>query len=59
MGEKTNIVLANRSGSLRTTVPSSIVRSLGLEAGDRIEWKLVPDGKAFAVKISFQQGGRR
>lgn len=58
MKEETNIVLANRSRSLRTTIPSSIVRSLGLEAGDRIEWKLEPDGKAFAVKISFQQEER-
>lgn len=58
MNEKTGLTQASKSRSLRTTVHSSIVRSLGLEAGDCIEWKLVPDGKAFAVRINFQQGRR-
>ena len=35
MVERTNLVLANRSDSLRTTIPASIVRQFGLHAGDK------------------------
>ena len=46
MTEKTNLVFANRSGSLRTTVPSHIVKQFHLKAGDRLDWELkVMDGE--------------
>jgi phosphopantothenate synthetase len=41
----------DRSDSLRTTVPASIVRLLELEEGDKIEWILEPGKGKFVVKI--------
>ena len=40
MVETTNLVLANKSNSLRTTIPASIVRQFGLSVKDQIEWDL-------------------
>lgn len=53
MGERTNLVLANRSESLRTTIPSGIVRQLGLSVGDQIEWTLKPRNNEFHVQIEI------
>ena len=52
MVEKTNLVLANRSDSLRTTVPASIVRLFGLHAGDRIEWNLKVEGSTMKITVT-------
>ena len=52
MVEKTNLVLANRSDSLRTTVPASIVRQFGLHAGDQIKWELKADGSILKIIIT-------
>ncbi len=40
MTETTNLVLANKSESLRTTIPVSIVRQFGLSVKDQIDWDL-------------------
>lgn len=40
MTETTNLVLANKSESLRTTIPVSIVRQFGLSVKDQIGWDL-------------------
>lgn len=53
MGEKTNLVLANKSESLRTTIPSSIVKQLGLKVGDQIEWTLEPRDSEFHVLVEI------
>jgi len=53
MGERTNLVLANKSESLRTTIPSSIVRQLGLKVGDQIEWNLEPKNNKFHVTVEI------
>ena len=50
---KTNLVFANKSDSLRTTVPSHIIKILDLKVGDAIEWKLEPDGNRFKVVVAF------
>ena len=52
MVEKTNLVLANRSDSLRTTVPASIVRQFGLHAGDQIEWELRVEGSSLKIIVT-------
>ena len=52
MVERTNLVLANRSDSLRTTIPASIVRQFGLHAGDKIEWNLKAEGNAMKITIT-------
>ena len=52
MVEKTNLVLANRSDSLRTTVPASIVRQFGLHAGDQIKWELKVEGSILKIIIT-------
>ncbi len=51
--DKTSLVQVNKSDSLRTTVPASIVKLLDLRQGDRVEWDVLPDGNRFAVKIEF------
>ncbi len=53
MGEKTTLTKAStKSESLRTTVPSGIVKQFYLTEGDQIEWEIkVLDGKlAILVK---------
>ncbi len=40
MVETTNLVLANKSNSLRVTIPASIVRQFGLSVKDQMEWNL-------------------
>jgi antitoxin component of MazEF toxin-antitoxin module len=47
MGEKTTLTKAStKSESLRTTVPSGIVKQFYLTEGDQIEWEIkVADGK--------------
>ena len=52
MVEKTNLVLANRSDSLRTTIPASIVRQFGLKAGDQIIWDLKAEGSTMKILIT-------
>ena len=40
-GDRTKLTLAkNKTDSLRTTVPSSIVRQMKLNAGDQLEWQI-------------------
>ena len=42
----TRLVLANKSKSLRTTVPAHIIRQFDLKKGDQLEWSLeVKSGK--------------
>ena len=40
-GDRTKLTLAKtETDSLRTTVPSSIVRQMKLNAGDQLEWQI-------------------
>lgn len=40
-GDRTKLVAAKtKSDSLRTTVPSSIVRQLQLDIGDELDWQI-------------------
>ncbi len=40
-GDRTNLVMARtKSDSLRTTVPSSIVRQMRLSVGDQLDWQI-------------------
>lgn len=42
----TRLVLANKSKSLRTTIPAHIIRQFELNEGDQLEWSLeVKSGK--------------
>ena len=52
MAEQTNLVFANRSGSLRTTVPSHIVKQFKLKNGDKMEWELIVEEGTLAIKIT-------
>ena len=45
MVETTNLVLANKSESLRTTVPAHIARQFKLKAGDRLAWEMGSRGR--------------
>ena len=51
-GEKTILTKANdQSYSLRTTVPTGIVKHLDLNEGDSIVWRLMPNGKEFMIIV--------
>ena len=52
MVETTNLVLANKSDSLRTTIPTSIVRQFGLKKGDQIEWDLEAQDNSLRILIT-------
>jgi len=41
-----------RSASLRTTVPSTVVNVLGVDAGDSLRWTLDPRGSRVMVTKS-------
>ena len=49
---KTNLVLANRSDSLRTTVPTHIVKQFKLKAGNKLDWELMVEGGSLIIKIT-------
>jgi len=51
-GERTSLSKANSgSYSLRTTVPTGIVKQLDLKEGSSILWKLIPNGKNFMIIV--------
>lgn len=49
--DKTKLVAANTSNSLRCTVPASIVRMLKLAEGDHFEWKISAVKSEFKVEL--------
>lgn len=51
----TKIMAANRTDSLRTTIPVFVARAFNLTRGDMVDWDLVPDGTKFGVSISFRK----
>ena len=51
MSEITKMVLANRTDSLRTTVPKQVARDLGLTRGSHLKWVTTRDGDAVSVKV--------
>ena len=52
MVETTNLVLANKSESLRTTVPAHIARQFKLKAGDRLAWEMVVEDGGLKIVVS-------
>ena len=52
---ETKLVPANTSRSLRTTVPSEVIKALGLKEGCQVVWEIVPNGKKFGVRVSFRK----
>lgn len=52
-GQMTSLTKANKnSESLRTTVPSSVIKQFDLKEGDRLRWRFETDGKGkIFVKI--------
>ena len=52
MVDRTNLVTANKSDSLRTTVPSHIIKQFKLKAGDQLEWNLVADNNTLRIMIT-------
>lgn len=49
--DTTKLVPANLSTSLRTTVPRSIVKQLGLEVGGSLDWEMDKDGRGWFVTV--------
>ena len=45
-GQVTSLTKANKmSESLRTTVPSSVIKQFDLKEGDKLRWQFVPNKK--------------
>ncbi|MEM3647163.1 MAG: AbrB/MazE/SpoVT family DNA-binding domain-containing protein [Thermofilum sp.] len=58
MGETTVLTKATpRSRSLRSTVPASIVRLLGLKEGDRLLWEVKAEDGGFVIIVKPQREG--
>ncbi|MEM4854714.1 MAG: AbrB/MazE/SpoVT family DNA-binding domain-containing protein [Sulfolobales archaeon] len=58
MGETTVLTKATpRSRSLRSTVPASIVRLLGLKEGDRLLWEVKAEGNDLIIIVKPQREG--
>ena len=51
MVDRTSLVIANKSDSLRTTVPSHIIKQFKLKAADQLEWNLVVDNNTLRIVI--------
>lgn len=52
MQEITRLTKANtRSNSLRATIPNNVVKELGLQESDFIEWDVFEDGNEKYAKI--------
>lgn len=51
-GQVTTLTKASSiSESLRTTVPSSIVKQFGLQSGDKIRWELVASNREIYIRL--------
>jgi antitoxin component of MazEF toxin-antitoxin module len=46
-----SLVSPKKGGSLKTTVPMSIVKHLKLREKDKIKWELTPKGNEFLVTV--------
>jgi bifunctional DNA-binding transcriptional regulator/antitoxin component of YhaV-PrlF toxin-antitoxin module len=57
MGEITFLNKASpKSESLRTTVPSSIIKQFGLTEYDKLEWILKAEGSELVIIVKPQKG---
>jgi hypothetical protein len=57
MGEITFLNKASpKSESLRTTVPSSIIKQFGLTEYDKLEWILKAEGSELIIQVKPQKG---
>jgi len=56
-GQRTTLSKANKeSYSLRTTVPSGIVKQFDLKVGDSLDWKIdIKDGKLVVVVVPMKK----
>ena len=55
-GQTTKLTKANNiSGSLRTTVPSGIIKQFDLKIGDCLDWKLAIEDNDFIVIVKPQK----
>lgn len=53
MGEITTLTKAStKSESLRTTVPSGIVKQFNLAEGDKIDWSLKVENGELTIKVT-------
>ncbi len=58
--EKTKVVIAQpRSRSLRTTIPASIARTLGIEEGSELGWELQARDNQFVLEVRLVGAGDR
>ena len=51
MGERTRLVSANATKSLRTTVPKGIARQFNLDAGSELVWQIVSKGGELVIEV--------
>ncbi len=58
--EKTKVVVAQpKSQSLRTTIPASIARTLGIVEGTELGWELLARDNRFVLEVHVLGAGDR
>ena len=56
---RTNLVSANQSDSLRTTVPAHIIKQFKLKQGDALEWEIVAEGSKLRIGVTPVRKGKK
>ena len=58
-GTETIVALAtSKSISLRTTIPTCVVKKMGLEEGDHIDWDIDKNGQTWVAMIIKKGSGQ-
>jgi len=58
-GQITSLTKANKnSESLRTTVPSSVIKQFDLKEGDKLRWQFVPNKGDLFIRLDPVKAGR-
>lgn len=48
-----------KSKSLRTTIPESVVQTLGLSEKDTLDWQIQAVGSELVLKVKVMRGGKK
>ena len=55
MAFTSKVVKVNKKGYLRTPLPAGLVATLELEAGDTLEWKVIPQDNKFIIQVEKKE----
>ena len=55
MAYTSKVVKVNKLGYLRSGIPSALIKLLELEAGDTLEWKVIPQDNKFIIQVEKKE----